>query len=133
VYVNVLEHIENDLDELRFVFRTLKVGGVLCIFVPALSWLYGNLDKEVGHFRRYHKHQLKGLVQQAGFEIEKIKYFDMPGIVPWYILFVLLKRSISGNNVSLYDKLAVPLIRKVESIVSPPVGKNLLLVCKKPE
>jgi SAM-dependent methyltransferase len=133
VYVNVLEHIEKDLDELKFVRDSLNPRGVLCIFVPALSWLYSDLDREVGHFRRYHKEPLKSLVEDAGFEIIKIKYFDMFGVIPWYILFVLFNKTISGSNVSLYDKWVVPVIRKIESLISPPLGKNLLLVCTKPK
>jgi SAM-dependent methyltransferase len=133
IYVNVLEHIEKDLDELRFVWESLKPTGFLCIFVPALSWLYSDLDKEVGHFRRYHKKPLERLVKQAGFTVLKSKYFDMPGILPWYLLFVLMKKKITGSNVSLYDKWAVPVIRKIESIVSPPLGKNILLVARKSE
>jgi SAM-dependent methyltransferase len=132
VYVNVLEHIEKDLEELMFVLESLKPGGVLCVFVPALSWLYSDLDRKVGHFRRYHKKQLERLVKHAGFQITKIKYFDMLGIIPWYILFVLFKKNISGSNVSLYDKLAVPAIKRLESIVAPPIGKNILLVARKP-
>lgn len=132
VYVNVLEHIEDDLSELKFVFNALRPGGNLCVFVPALSWLYSDLDKQVGHYRRYHKNELKGLAMRAGFEIEKIKYFDMLGIIPWYVIFVLLKKTISGGEVSVYDKMVVPLIKKGEAMINPPVGKNLLLVCKKP-
>jgi SAM-dependent methyltransferase len=131
-YINVLEHIERDLDELQFVREALKPGGSVCIFVPALSWLYSELDKEVGHYRRYHKKQLVSLVKSAGFEIARVKYFDMLGILPWYIVFVLMKQKISGSNVSLYDRYAVPSVRWFESVVTPPIGKNLLLVAKKP-
>lgn len=131
-YINVLEHIEKDLEELQFVREALKPGGYVCIFVPALAWLYSDLDREVGHFRRYHKHQLLGLVKSAGFEIIQAKYFDMLGIIPWYIAFVLMKKKITGSNVSLYDKYAVPLVRGFESLLTPPIGKNILLVAKKP-
>jgi SAM-dependent methyltransferase len=131
-YINVLEHIEDDLAELQFVREALKPGGSVCIFVPALSWLYSDLDREVGHFRRYHKKNLVNLVKDAGFEVVRAKYFDMLGILPWYIVFVLMKQKISGSNVSLYDKYAVPAVRWLESIVTPPVGKNILLVAKKP-
>ncbi len=125
------EYIGKDLEELQFVRETLKSGGTICIFVPALSWLYSELDREVGHFRRYHKKQLVSLVKSAGFEITRVKYFDMLGILPWYVVFVLMKQKISGSNVSLYDRYAVPLVRWFESAVTPPIGKNLLLVAKK--
>ena len=55
IYVNVLEHIEDDVSELVYVNNVLMRGGHLLIFVPALPWLYSNLDREIGHFRRYTK------------------------------------------------------------------------------
>jgi hypothetical protein len=101
------------------------------IFVPALPWLYSELDKQVGHFRRYTKKKLTERVQQAGFSIVKARYFDMAGIIPWYINFTLLKNSIRGGSVSLYDRLIVPPMRAIESLVPPLAGKNVLLVAKK--
>ena len=131
IYVNVLEHIENDEQELYYVYKTLKHGGHALIFVPALSFLYSDLDKKLGHFRRYYKKDLVKLVQHIGFNIRKAKYFDLAGIIPWYIVFVFLKKPITGGKVSLYDKLMVPLTQKLEWFVTPPVGKNLLIVIQK--
>ena len=131
IYVNVLEHIEYDEKELSCVYKSLRQQGYILIFVPALSWLYSDLDKKLGHFRRYHKENLVGLIKNAGFNIIKVKYFDFTGIIPWYITFVLLKKSISGGNVSLYDRLVVPFMRKIEGVIKPPIGKNLLLVGRK--
>ena len=131
VYVNVLEHIEHDDSELSLVHGSLRTGGHVLLFVPALSWLYSEFDKTLGHFRRYHKKDIIRLVEGAGFDIVHARYFDMAGIIPWYIAFVLLKKSISAGNVTLYDKLVVPIMRKVERIVTPPTGKNILLIGKK--
>lgn len=131
IYVNVLEHIEDHKLELENAYKSLNKGGHLLIFVPALPWLYSNLDKQVGHFRRYMKKDLVVLTQQSGFSIVKARYFDVAGIIPWYINFVLLKNAIGGSSVSLYDKIVVPPMRVVERFISPPLGKNVLLVAKK--
>jgi SAM-dependent methyltransferase len=130
-YVNVLEHIERDAQQLQFARDTLKPGGHLLIFVPALPWLFSNLDRQVGHFRRYTRKPLRNLVVGAGFEIVKLHYFDVAGILPWYVAFVLMKRPIGGGSVSAYDRFVVPPMRKIESLIRPPIGKNLLLVAKK--
>ena len=53
LYLNDLQHIENDVEELLHIQQTLKPEGYLCIFVPALSWLFSKFDKSIGHFRRY--------------------------------------------------------------------------------
>ena len=132
VYVNVLEHIENDEQELRNVYKTLRPGGHALLFVPALSFLYSNFDKSIGHYRRYHKKDFVQLVRQVGFKTRKVKYFDLVGVIPWYVIFVLLRRPMTGGKVSLYDKFVVPLMQKVEGCITPPVGKNLLLVVQKP-
>ena len=131
LYINVLEHIEDDGQELSYVYKTLKHGGHALLFVPALSFLFSDLDNDLGHFRRYHKKDFVKLVQHIGFNIRKAKYFDLAGIIPWYIAFVLVKRPITGGKVTLYDKLVVPLIQKIERYITPPVGKNLLLVAQK--
>ncbi|WP_017325456.1 bifunctional 2-polyprenyl-6-hydroxyphenol methylase/3-demethylubiquinol 3-O-methyltransferase UbiG [Synechococcus sp. PCC 7336] len=131
LYVNVLEHIEDDASELANAHKALNMNGHLLIFVPALPWLYSELDKQVGHFRRYLKQDLVSRAQQAGFTIVKARYFDLVGIIPWYFNFVLLKNSIDGNSISLYDRLVVPPMRFIEGLVAPPLGKNVLLVAKK--
>ena len=132
LYVNVLEHIEDDKTELERVLHALKPGGHLLVFVPALSFLYSDLDKQVGHYRRYHKRPLAELVQQVGFELDWIRYFDLLGIAPWYIAFTLLGRSVTGSNVSLYDRIGVPITRSIERVINPPAGKNQILVARKP-
>jgi SAM-dependent methyltransferase len=131
VYVNVLEHIEDDQKELQNAFQALKPGGHILLLVPALPWLYSELDRRLGHFRRYYKKELVAKVGNTGFSIIKAKYFDGLGIIPWYVFFTLLKKNITGGNVSLYDKIAVPLLSTFERIVPPPIGKNVLLIGQK--
>lgn len=131
IYINVLEHIADDETELRYVYESLDYGGHACVFVPALQWLYGSVDRSVGHFRRYHKKPLNHLMQSIGFEVVKCQYFDIVGILPWWLLFCVFKMELKGNQVSIYDKGVVPVMQKVESMIHPPVGKNLLLVGKK--
>jgi 2-polyprenyl-3-methyl-5-hydroxy-6-metoxy-1,4-benzoquinol methylase len=132
LYINVLEHVGDDRAELAHAWQALKPGGHLLVFVPALQWLYSDFDKEVGHFRRYRRAAMVKNAQAAGFAIVKARYFDAAGVLPWYINFVLLRRSMGGGSVSLYDKVAVPASRFLESIISPPIGKNILMVARKP-
>lgn len=131
IYINVLEHIENDQSELRNIHGSLNAGGHLLIFVPALSWLFSKADQEMGHFRRYSKDGLVKIVQEGGFKIEKVCYFDIAGIIPWYVNFVLLKNSFNSRSVSIYDRLVVPPMRFAERLIPPPIGKNILLVARK--
>ena len=131
LYINVLEHIEDDRAELLNAYRALPVGGFLLLFVPALPQLYSEFDRSVGHFRRYYKKELIQRVEEAGFEVEKARYFDLAGIIPWYVNFVLLKNSFSAGSVTAYDKLVVPPMRVFEKWLAPFIGKNVLLVARK--
>jgi SAM-dependent methyltransferase len=130
-YIDVLEHIEDDRKELAVARKTLRPGGWLLVFVPALPWLFSDFDKKIGHHRRYRKKDLFLLAIQSGFEPVHLKFFDFFGIFPWYFFYVLLKKTITSDSVRLYDRLIVPVMRKIETTLSPPVGKNLLLAARK--
>jgi SAM-dependent methyltransferase len=129
IYVNVLEHIEDDAAELAAVFDALPRGGRILIFVPAHPFLYGAFDRSVGHFRRYRRAELMRTCRAAGFEILVSKYFDLLGVAPWWIKYRLLRsEKLEPRAVELYDRWAVPVTRALEGILTPPTGKNLLLI-----
>lgn len=132
-YVNVLEHIREDRRELDFVFSILPSGGRLCVFVPALPCLFSEFDRSLGHWRRYRKSTLQSLAHAAGFRIDRLHYFDMPGALAWWLIFRCLGRiSHQEGSVGFYDRTVVPVTRAVERTVRPPFGKNLVLVAVKP-
>jgi len=131
VYVNVLEHVERDREEVGIAYEALKPGGHLAILVPALEWLYSEFDSQLGHFRRYRKQSLASLLEDQGFEIQEAKYFDMAGIMPWYLLMVMFNKTLNSGNVSAYDKLVIPVTRFLEGKWAPAIGKNLLVVGRK--
>jgi SAM-dependent methyltransferase len=133
VMVNVLEHIENDRSALFELYRILKPGAALCLFVPAMPFLYSAYDRIAGHYRRYELAGLKRLVSEAGFEITRARYFDVLGVLPWLIAMRLAGQvKISARAARLYDIVAVPIGRALETMVPPPFGKNILLVARKP-
>ena len=131
-YINVLEHIEDDRGELGRAFAALRPGGHLLVFVPALAWLYSDFDRRIGHARRYSRAGLRDLARAAGFEVVRAKYFDVAGVLPWFVNFVLLRRGLGAGGVALYDRLVVPPMRRVEGWIPPPFGKNLLMVARRP-
>ncbi|HEY0521073.1 MAG TPA: methyltransferase domain-containing protein, partial [Ilumatobacteraceae bacterium] len=133
LYVNVLEHIDDDVGEMRRAADVLPAGAVLGIFVPALSRLYGPIDAKSGHFRRYSRQSLQEVVEGAGFDVEHIGYVDRLGIVPyWWNYRFLNKAGISGGSVWAFDRIFVPTMRMTEGILSVlPVGKNLACVARR--
>jgi phospholipid N-methyltransferase len=132
IYINVFEHIEDDLAELTTVKKLLRTGGYVIIFVPALQSLYSDFDESIGHFRRYTKASLQKLTVEAGLEVVSMKYMDLPGIIPWWLNFKLFKRKkLSPTMIGIYDKFCVPIIKSVETVLPVPIGKNILLIARK--
>lgn len=132
IYVNVLEHIVDDFKELKVISKTLETRGRLFIFVPALRWLYGSFDREINHFRRYTRTELEKKCCAAGLKVVSSRYFDLFGVLPWWVKYRLLQsKKMEPRAVKLYDQHVVPLARTFESWVDPPLGKNLLLIAEK--
>jgi 2-polyprenyl-3-methyl-5-hydroxy-6-metoxy-1,4-benzoquinol methylase len=130
LYVNVLEHIEQDVDELRTAFELLRPGGAVGVFVPAMPSLYGSLDYKSGHYRRYTSNQLRAALEQAGFVDCSVRYFDPLGVVPYWLMYRLLDVQTLGSVSSTgYDRVVVPVSRALERVLArPPFGKNLVAV-----
>jgi SAM-dependent methyltransferase len=132
LYVNVLEHIEDDRRELELIHSALRPGGRCLIFVPALQSLYGPFDKRIGHFRRYGKRAIETKCAEAGFKVIKSSYFDMLRVLPWWFNYRVLRLDdLRPGAVSLYDRLAVPIMKRAEGVLPVPIGKNLLVVAEK--
>jgi SAM-dependent methyltransferase len=133
VSVNVMEHVADDAGFLRSAFASLAPGGRIIIFVPALPLLYGMLDENFGHHRRYTKAGLASKLTRHGFLLETLRYFNLPGVVSWFLAgTVLRRRTLRASDVRIYDRWVVPWLAKLERIWEPPFGQNLLAVARKP-
>lgn len=132
IYVNVLEHIREDERELALIHETLPAGGRVFLFVPALRWLYGSLDREIGHHRRYTRRELQRKCEHAGFRVLKSIYLDAAGVVPWWLKYrVLRAEKMWPGVIKFYDDFCVPPLKRIERLIPPPIGKNILLVAEK--
>jgi len=133
IMVNVLEHIPNDAEVLRHLFELLKPSGSVLIFVPAMPFLFGALDERVGHCRRYTAETLREAFAQAGFEVRRMRYFDLLGMIPWYVTGKVLRRpTIGEGSATFYDRFVVPVCEWVDAVTRPRVGKNLIGIALKP-
>lgn len=134
VYVSVLEHILDDVGELRTAAHLVRPGGTVALFVPAMPSLYGSLDFKSGHYRRYDRELLRQVVTDAGLEVVELRYMDLLGVVPYFLMYRLLSvASLGSGSSAVYDRLIVPVSRRFERLVGPPaVGKNLVAVARRP-
>lgn len=133
VYVNVLEHIRADAAELDTATSLLRPGGRLAVFVPALPALYGSLDYKSGHYRRYTAPQLRSLLEAAGFRDVEVRYIDVLGVFPYWLMYRLVDVDrLDRVSATGYDRVVVPLSRALQRVLPrPPFGKNLLATARR--
>jgi 2-polyprenyl-3-methyl-5-hydroxy-6-metoxy-1,4-benzoquinol methylase len=133
LYLNVLEHIEDDARELRLASEALLPGGAVLVFAPALEPLYSELDYRAGHYRRYSLRRLRNLAIDAGLTVRSVRYFDVLGVPPYFFVYKFLGHGeISGSTLWWYDRIVVPISRLIQrAIPFPPLGKNIILVAVK--
>jgi SAM-dependent methyltransferase len=127
--LNVLEHIEDDDSTLRDLFTVLQPGGRLVLYVPAFSLLFSEMDRKVGHFRRYRARTLRSQAEAAGFRVVECRYVDSLGFLAAFVYRMLGRDgNLNERSISLYDRFVFPTSRRLDRAVSKWWGKNLLLV-----
>ncbi len=84
VCLNVLEHISEDVAALRWLRESVVRGARMGIVVPAHPALFGRMDAEAGHFRRYTRVSLRSAFEQAGWQVERVAYFNLLGALGWW-------------------------------------------------
>ena len=129
----MLEHIEDDIQAMEFLFKSLKPNGVAIIYVPALKILFTSMDEKVGHFRRYHRNELVEKMQTAGFIVSSAKYVDTLGLFATlaYKLLGSKNGNISKKSIAIYDKYIFPTSLFIDKITFHRGGKNILLYARK--
>lgn len=131
--VNVLEHIENDVEELM-AYRDLlhPAQGTLCLFVPARQEIYAPIDRDFGHFRRYNRSELVLKLRSAGFGQIQIRYYNFVGYFLWWMNFCALKRrTFDVSSVRLFDRVIFPVVHGFETrVLHPPIGQSLMVTAK---
>ncbi len=134
VCLNVLEHIEDDRLAIENMAAVLPPGGRIVLIVPAHQALYGPIDRNLGHFRRYDKSTVRALSNGAGLVVRKLHYMNLAGFFGWWANARLFKKNAqSGAQISLFDNWIVPLMSKAEGAVHPPVGQSLFAVLARPD
>lgn len=129
VSINVLDHIENDMEAIRRVYHVLQKNGVFVLVLPNHNFLYNNLDFYANHYRRYSKQQVNFLLDKAGFKVEKIFTFNLLGAFAWYWNGKIKGlRVVPKKNIDQYDKLIW--LAKLADFISSPldVGNTIVAI-----
>jgi SAM-dependent methyltransferase len=131
--LNVLEHIRDDRQALHGMASILTPGGVVVLLVPAFPALYGPIDRNLGHYRRYSRRSIARLAGATGLRIRKAHYMNALGFFGWWVNSHILKRAAqSERQIEIFDRYLVPLMSRLEGLTHPPFGQSLLVVLEKP-
>ena len=132
VYIDVLEHIEDDAAELRRAETLLRPGGCLVVLAPAHDWLYSPFDAAVGHYRRYTAGTLDAVAPPALGRVA-YGYVDSLGLPLSLANRILLRQAQPRAwQIRLWDRCLVPLSRIADKIHGGSLGKTLIAVYRKP-
>jgi SAM-dependent methyltransferase len=128
LYIDVLEHIEDDRSELEQAARRLRSGGKLCVLSPALPWLFSEFDARIGHHRRYDRAGLAALTP-PGSRLQWARYLDSAGLSASLAnRFLLRSPTPARSQILVWDRLLVPLSRPLDWLLRYRVGKSILAV-----
>jgi hypothetical protein len=131
LYIDVLEHIEDDREELLRGLSFLRPGGRVLVLSPAHQWLFSEFDRAIGHFRRYTRGALRAITP-AGATVERLIYLDSVGLLASLGNRLLLKKSMpTARQIGIWDGMMVPLSRALDLVLLHSVGKSVLAVWKK--
>ena len=131
LYIDVIEHIEDDKAEMDLAMSYLKEGGHLIVLVPAYNSLFSPFDKAIGHFRRYNKKMLKESIPKE-LKRRKIFYLDSLGALASLTNKLILKQSSpTEKQILKWDRIIVPTSKIVDIFIFRSAGKSLIGVWKK--
>lgn len=132
IYIDVLEHIEDDAGELRLAASRLRPGGRIVVLSPAHQWLYTPFDAKIGHFRRYNRGSLRA-VSPAGLQLEALFYLDACGIMASAANQVFLRQSMpSRGQIGVWDRWIVPASRVLDPMLGYSLGKSVVGIWRQP-
>jgi glycosyltransferase involved in cell wall biosynthesis len=130
VAFNVVEHIEDDLGALRTIRELLEDDGKLLLLVPYGPRLYGKMDEELDHFRRYKRDDLKALLEKAGFEVERVSFANALGTFGWWFNGRVLRRRRVPNFQARLNQFMLPLLR-LERRLGIPYGLSIIMIARR--
>lgn len=108
----------------------LAPGGRLLVQVPADPALFSELDRSLGHRRRYEAGELRRVLEGAGLQVEFVRPFNRVGWRLWGVVGGRDRSAVTTFEARLAD-LVTPVLARVDAQMSGP-GLSLVAVARKP-
>lgn len=132
LYIDVIEHIEDDRAELQRAYEALLPGGTLIVLVPAFQMMFSEFDKAIGHYRRYTKTRLRAAAPPA-LALHRMFYLDSVGLAASLVNKLMLKQSYpTHGQIRFWDRVLVPVSKLSDKLMMHSFGKSLIGIWKKP-
>jgi SAM-dependent methyltransferase len=132
LYIDVLEHIDDDREELRRASTLLRPGGHLIVLAPAHQFLYSAFDKAIGHYRRYSRRDLVRTAPPT-IVVRRAMYLDAVGLAASLTNRLALRQALpTAAQIQFWDRMIVPLSRVVDPMLAFTLGKTVVAVWAKP-
>lgn len=133
IYIDVLEHIENDREELNAAAAHLRPGGRIIVLSPAHQRLFTPFDAAIGHVRRYNRAML-GAISPAGLHLEQMRYLDCVGLFASSANLLFLRQSMPTRaQLRFWDGWMVPVSRVIDRLFLYSAGKSIIAIWRKPQ
>jgi SAM-dependent methyltransferase len=128
VYIDVLEHIGDDRQELADAAARLKKNGRLVVLAPAHQQLFSPFDAAIGHFRRYNCSMLRE-ISPARLRLERMFYLDSGGLALSAGNRLFMRKSMpTRRQLRIWDRYVVPLSRVLDLCFCGAVGKTIVAI-----
>jgi SAM-dependent methyltransferase len=131
LYIDVIEHIRDDKQEINRALSRLKSGGNLIILVPAHPFLFSPFDSAIGHFRRY---TMKSLRDTVGTKVGMLQMYhlDSMGAIASIVNKLLLKQPYpTERQILFWDRYIVQASRFTDMFFGKVFGKSIVGVWRK--
>ena len=131
LYIDVIEHIENDRSELDRANTLLTEGGHLIVLVPAHNFLFNQFDKAIGHYRRYNK-KILNAAGPKGLKLVGMRYLDSCGLIGSLINKYILNQSYpTARQIQFWNRYVIPVSKRVDWLLNYHWGKTLVWIWQK--
>jgi SAM-dependent methyltransferase len=128
LYIDVLEHVQDDGAELGRAAAHLRPSGHLIVLSPAHQFLFSPFDRAIGHYRRYTLGQLRQLTP-PGLRLQRGFYLDSVGLLASSANRLLLRQSLPrASQLAFWDKLMIPASRLLDPLTGYRLGKSVVCV-----
>lgn len=126
LYLDVLEHIRQDREELAEASSLLRPEGHIVVLAPAHQYLFSSFDSSIGHYRRYNRKSLLAC-SPPECRLVAMVYLDCLGAFLSLANRFLLRQDIPTlEQILAWDRYIVPVSQALDPVFRYRIGKTIL-------